>query len=281
MWTNWRRACLTAAIAATAAMGPLVAESAAQETRGPGGKEEAKATTARPARSPRPGDVTRVFILQHARARPMGQLLQVFPAAISYPNPTDGNLPRQAIGVSAAPAVMAAIEETIKRLDTPPAPRKSVELTAYVLEALATSDDLSHVPPELEGVVTQLKRTFTYGSYRLLDTLIARGTEDSSLDADGLGGGQRNPPSTRRMTYTLHADSVTVLAGGDGPSINLSRLRFKTGIPYSSGPNEEGIADLNIRTDIELRPGQQVVVGKSGGTDPGSAIFLVLSAKVD
>ncbi len=277
MWTSWRRVWLTAGIAVATAAGSSVLAAAAQSTQGPAGNEAAKATTARPPRGPRPGDVTRVFILKHAGARAMGELLQVFPAAISFP--TSGRLPQQAIGVSAAPAVMAAIEETIKRLDTPPPPRKSVELTGYVLEALAKADDSSRTPPELEGVVTQLRRTFSYGSYRLLDTLIARGTDDSMLDADGLGGGPPGLRTTTRTTSSLHADSVRVLGGEDGPSISLSRLRFRTGIPYSSGPDKEGIADVNIRADIELRPGQQVVVGKSGGSDPGSAIILVLSAK--
>src|SRR6266446_8109646 len=69
------------------------------------------------SRGPRPGDVQKVFVLRYVDAGPLAKILSVFPAAISFARVRD----LQTLAVSANPAVLAAIEETIKRLDTPPA----------------------------------------------------------------------------------------------------------------------------------------------------------------
>ena len=73
-------------------------------------------------RGPRPGDVQKIFVLKHVRVDDMARLLSVFPAEISGSDHPE----LRALAVSAAPAVVAAIEETIKRLDIPPAPARSV-----------------------------------------------------------------------------------------------------------------------------------------------------------
>src|SRR5438093_1567742 len=82
----------------------------------------------------RPGDVQRVFVVKHVLVSDLARVLSVFPAELS------GRDNMHVLSVSAAPAVVAAIEETIKRLDVPPPPTRSVEVTLYVLECSVSAD---------------------------------------------------------------------------------------------------------------------------------------------
>jgi hypothetical protein len=286
MSTKAGRAGMTAALAAVLVASPALL-SAAQEAPAPEKAEAAKTEAPKteaprvPAmRAPRPGDVTKVFVLQHAGAQGLAELLRVFPATITFPS--HGPIPNAAIGVSAAPAVMAAIEETIKRLDAPPAPRRSVELTGYVLEGLAQPVETAPLPAELEPVVAQLKRTFSYPAYRLLDTLVARATDGSTLEANLLGSGPADASTGRPPDYTLRAQRVSVLVAQDVPFVRLERLVFQGNMPIRAPRPEVSLspASFSIRTDVEVRVGQRVVVGKSGASQAGQAMFLVLSARL-
>jgi hypothetical protein len=292
MSTHAGRAWITAALAATLAASSALL-SAAQEAPAPEKAEAAKTETVKtekvkteaprvPAmRAPRPGDVTKVFVLRHVGAQGLAELLRVFPATITFAS--HGPIPNAAIGVSAAPAVMAAIEETVKRLDAPPAPRRSVELTGYVLEGLPQPVETAPLPAELEPVVAQLKRTFSYPAYRLLDTLVARATDGGDLEANLLGSGPADAHTGRPPEYTLRAQQVSVLATQDVPLVRLESLIFRGRMPILSPQHPEissSPAGFSIRTDIEVRVGQRVVVGKSGAAEPGQTVFLVLSARL-
>jgi len=241
--------------------------------------QDAKMPEQTPKRSPRPGDVQKVFVIKNTRVRLLAGVLTVFPATIKlsrYAGTT-------ALGVSAPPAVMAAVEETIKRLDVPPPPVKNVELTGYILEALAQGS--SSVPPDLEGVVGQLSRAFSYRAYRLVDTLVARAREGSGLsaEADTMGGNGKS--SSERSRYMLHATQASVTHGDAGTTIRLDQLHFGAKAPdLMSGPvdgsGSRQYRSVDIEADLDIREGQRVVVGKSGAGDSGNATFLVLTAKV-
>jgi hypothetical protein len=281
MSTKWSRCWLVTAIACATA---LAASGRASSEEPPTSEEKQEVANAVPPparRSPRPGDVTKVFVLRHVGKRGLAEILQVFPATITFA--TLGPVPNDAIGVSAAPGVMAAIEETIKRLDVPPAPQKDIELTGYVLEALSQPLESARVPSELEGVVAQLKRTFSYAEYRLLDTLILRGSEKARLQADAVGADEQG----RSIQYGLRVASAQVLTAEEGPTVRLTRLNFEARIPIpvrprqADGSNESfQYRTVGVHADVEIRAGQRVVVGKSGVADPSKAIILVLSAKV-
>src|SRR5438309_877349 len=61
-------------------------------------------------------------------------------------------------------AVIAA-EEALKRMDVP---RKNMELSFQIVAA-STQPGNEKVPADLDPVIKQLKSTFVYQSYRLLD----------------------------------------------------------------------------------------------------------------
>lgn len=226
-----------------------------------------QATAAAPKRSPRPGDVVRVFTLSHADALPMAKLLEVFPATIAVAS--GQGLSQPAIAASGTAAVIAAIEKTINRLDVPPGPRRNVELTGYVLEALAKADATTpSAPPGLEAVVAQLKPVFNYEGYRLVDTVFARSREGSDLMTTG---SDQAPSETPRLKYSLSAHISQ--ASNDLISLNKLLLQVEVRKGFANTPHL-------MRTDIGLRPGHQVVVGKSGGSEPGNAVILILRGNI-
>jgi hypothetical protein len=212
---------------------------------------DAKATSPVAARGIRPGDIQKVFVLKSAHVDDMAAVLSVFPAEIRVSRSL------HVLSVAAAPAVVAAIEETIKRLDVAAPPSRSVEVTGYILECSSKAGEAGAVPSELQDVLTQLKRTFNYTSCGLMQTLFTRGADRANF-----------------MT-TAGAQPAYVMEGrievdaGQGTSIvrfRLLTLRVVGGsVNFTGGP--------------ELRDGQRVVLGKLASA-PGADSILVLSAKL-
>ena len=246
----------------------------------PGGRGLEKVSEEPKAGTPRGPLVQRVFVIKHADVSQLVRVLGIFPAQITFSTHPEMTV----LGVSASPAVVAAIEETIKRLDVPPPPVKSVELTGYILDAVAQPGAQTSVPAELESVVTQLKRTFSYTAYRLSDTLIARVRDGAGVQVEALGSGGPNPPA--RRTHALRASRAAITARDGASVVSLKKLRFLVQIPVPTGPpGSEAKAyqykDVGVETeDLDLREGQKVVVGKTGVGDGGDALILVLTAKV-
>jgi hypothetical protein len=231
---------------------------AAQEN--PENKAPAASPAASAAPSPearrgiRPGDVQKVFVIQHLLVSDLARVLSVFPAELS------GRDSMRVLSVSAAPAVVAAIEETIKRLDVPPPPIKSVEITAYVLEC-STSGEAGTLSPDLQGVLVQLKKTFNYSGCALARTLIARGSDDSRF------AGEFNERAAGRyeLSGRVQVDS------NDPPTVRVRGIELVT---WSAG------ARSRISGDIEVRGGQKVVLGRLGVSESGKDQIVVLTAKV-
>jgi hypothetical protein len=214
-----------------------------------------------PAASPegrrgiRPGDVQKVFVVKHVLVSDLARVLSVFPAELS------GRDNMHVLSVSAAPAVVAAIEETIKRLDVPPPATRSVEVTLYVLEC-SVSGDAGSLPQDLQSVFVQLKRTFNYSGCGLARTLFARGTDDSRLAAEF--------NERAAGTYQLTSNRVEV----DTSQPPMVRLR---GLDLA---NHTGMTRSRLGGDIEVRDGQKVVLGRLGTTESGKDEIVVLTAKV-
>ena len=259
------------ALAALTLCGSVLADEAAKPTATAAPMPSPK----QPKRAPRPGDVQRVFVIRHVKPRILGEVLAAFPATITYS--TWGV--SSGLGVSAAPAVMAAIEETIKRLDAPEAPAGTVELTAYVIEALAEHVENATVPPQLDSVVTELRKTFRYASYRLVDTVITRAAADGRdrLEATSISEADIWPQG--KAKYGLRALPTLVTTDGQRV-VRMEQMDFTFSVPIEVAAHSVQWTESRISTHLDIRDGQTVVVGKSGTGQPGSALILVLNAKI-
>lgn len=174
-----------------------------------------------------------------------------------------------------------AIEAAVKKLDVPrvapPAP-KNIELTFHILAAGGTGLT-SAIPADLVGVVQQLGNVFGLKSFRLLETTVMRGRDGRGMEGNGVIAIPVKVDASPR--YYLRLQKVTAPSAESGRLIRIDGLDFRVDIPYSKvGAQGLDWLGAGIKTDMDLREGQKVVVGKSSLDASGQVVFLVVTAKV-
>jgi hypothetical protein len=210
----------------------------------------------------------KMFQVKYANVGQLREVLSVFGAFIN----ADGHL--KVLTVRAPEKILAAIEESIKLLDVPPAPVKNVELTVHLLIA-SPQPAASALPAELDPTIKQLKAVFNYKGYRLLETLLLRTREGQAGDMSGtLASGSDDP---RAITYEFHINSAWITADAKDRVFRISNLKLHLRVPIKGAG---GFYDAGITTDIDAREGQKVVVGKANIDNSDNALILVLTAKV-
>ena len=132
------------------------------------------------AQEPKVEIVTKVFQLKYADAKRLANLLAR--SGIVW----DDQL--RALVVSRPKSEMAEIEQMIQRFDVAPPPVQNIDVTIYLMSALGTPSS-SVVPPELEAVVKQLKNTFSYKGYQLIDTEVMRVRAGQGGEVSGVVNG--------------------------------------------------------------------------------------------
>jgi hypothetical protein len=178
-------------------------------------------------------------------------------------------------------ANVTTAEEAIKTLDVPGAAQKDIDLTVYFVVGSDDSNLVgSAIPPDLQSTVATLKSTFPYKTYAMLDVLSLR----TRVGVPAHTSGQL---SRGRLT----SFSVTSVAlEGDGTMVQLNNLYAGLRIPVVSVSDKLGISskdgkatytDTGISTEVvDVKEGQKLVVGRSSLDGPGTALVLVLIAKV-
>jgi Bacterial type II/III secretion system short domain len=174
------------------------------------------------------------------------------------------------------PENIAAIEDALKRLDTPEAARPEIELHMHVLIASNTEVGAGAVPAELKDVITQLQNTLSYKNYYLLTSIIQRTKERPGYSPDfmlGEGMASMTVPGAsdpRVFHYTFQSNSLTLGQNTAGATtVELGRFNFAL---------EGDFGRAGIRSDVGVREGEKVVVGTAGLRD--RALILVLTAKL-
>src|SRR5436309_2090066 len=106
-------------------------------------------------------EFTRVFQLKYVSPERLSTMLAPF-----------GNMRMTSVEqlktltIKSTAASLAEVEKIIQRMDVPPPPVQNIDVTIYLMSALG-QPAASAVPSELEGVVKQLKSTFSYKGYQL------------------------------------------------------------------------------------------------------------------
>ena len=173
------------------------------------------------------------------------------------------------------PENIAAIEDALKRLDTPEAQRPEIELRIHVLIA-GNAEGGNPLPTELRDVVGQLQSTLSYKNYNLLTSIIQRAKEQPYSTGFLQGEGQASITTAdanapRNFNYAFSANSLTLGTNPAGATtVQLGGFNFRL------AGGEHGNAVL--RSDVGLRDGEKVVVGTAGLKD--KALILVLTAKL-
>jgi hypothetical protein len=188
--------------------------------------------------------------------------------------------PLKAIVLRGKAADVSALENTIRELDSTSSDSgsKNVELTVYLLSGSSSSLSTAaeSIPAVIAPVVKQLHAVFPYSNYQLLSTMLLRSGEGTPSSTDGLlkpfgKAAEGSTPST----YSVRYKAARVSPDNAGPSIHLTGFHFQLRVPMV-----QTVFDAGIDTDIDLREGQRVVVGKSNLENVDSALFVVLMAKL-
>lgn len=191
---------------------------------------------------------------------------------------------------------LQAAEELIRRYDVPKenirtGPARNFEVVAYMVLAGKTGTAGEAVPGELDAVVKQLKGVFGYTDFRLLDTAVLRVREGESSESTGNAGSIDTSLPNVPTIYTVRLKATSATAGQKGNVIRIDGFRFSLRIPYSTAAPQTGMgpspmisaqyqfAEVGFNTDLDVREGQKVVVGKSKVDRSGNAFILVLTAK--
>src|SRR5262249_27867057 len=131
------------------------------------------------------------------------------------------------IAVDGTREAVAAVEDAIRRLDVPPPPAKNIELIAFLVLASEQASGRG-LPPELDGVITQLKTVFKFQSFQLLDTLVVRCRDRGAGSVNGVA-----PGSTQAMKtlYDFNFRSATITSDNTGKTIRIDRLKLGARLP--------------------------------------------------
>lgn len=215
----------------------------------------------------------RLFEIKHADVRAVAQVLQVFNVQMQR----DDRL--RAITVNASSEALRAIEEMIKRIDVPQP--GNVETTIYLL-AGAEQGPAGEMPADLSPVITQLRAISAYKSFRLMDTMVVRGRPAQRLTVSGIVPVKISANDRVDAQTHVMIGGIDVTSDEKGRTIRISSLNVSMQIPTGRMTEKGGpeYSRAGVETDIDIREGQKVVVGKSNMAGTNQSLILVLSARV-
>ncbi len=226
------------------------------------------------------GFKSKIFEVKHRDPESLAKVLRQLGSGFKGAS-ISANSEFKTITVRDFPENLVTIDEALKRLDTPAAPRPNIELHMHVLVASNTSGNAggatAQIPAELRDVLTQLRQTLSYQNYELATSIVQRLTETPSL-LQGKGVAEITQPPTSAGSMSLPYDylirSVTLASTPTGaPIVQIGEFTFSTGLTSQTLDNR-----TKVQTALNLRDGEKVVVGTATLGD--RALIIVLMVKI-
>ncbi|MBZ5578883.1 MAG: hypothetical protein LAP40_20170 [Acidobacteriia bacterium] len=234
------------------------------------------AAAAAPAPAPsaapqRPSGSQRVFVLKYADPAAMADVLRVFGVTVV------ANSEVHAVAVASTfPEVIASVDDAINRLDVPASAPQNIELTAYYVIGGGTASPLgTAMPKDLESISTELTATSAFKNYRLLDALSVRVRAGQGAETAGTAGTVAAGSPVIATSFRVGAATVS----SDGTAVRINRLYAGVKLPVAAGGGQFSISDINFDADMDVKPGQRLVVGRTG-MNRDQSLFLVLAARI-
>ena len=239
-----------------------------------------------PSRSPdyveEKGFKGRVFEIKHRDPDSLASVLR--PLGSGFKGATiTANREFKILTVRDFPENIAAMEEAIKRLDTPESTSPVIEFTLHILIASNTEGTGSELPAELASVVKQLQLTLKYKNYGLLTSMIQRTQEGPNpIRSNGVAESRLlgiTTPQGSSTFYNFMLGHIAVEgASTASPTVHAGAFNFSIKVPLNLGDGHLTYESIGIDTPVSVRQGEKVVVGTTSMGDKG--LIVVLSAKV-
>lgn len=184
-------------------------------------------------------------------------------------------------------ARMDAVEKMIREIDVPAAAANSqtvpnIDVVVYVVSAGDRTASDSTLPKALEPAIAQLRAAFPFTSYRLLEAIQTRvRAGDSAKSTGGLGRIEQVSKTTGKgPSYLMNFMTKPMVGANDLIGFRPLNFEAEATVKVPAGEGSPGLAAISsrIESSFDLKPGQLVVVGKSGFGD--DSLFLIVSAKV-
>jgi hypothetical protein len=199
------------------------------------------------------------------------------------------NGPLRTLTVRDYPENIAAIEEALKRLDTPetaPTAPSSLECQLHLLSASMNDSEKSQLSKNLEPVVAQLRSTLKFTNYRYISSTLNRVSDGGSVESNGLTGTLFPTPSGVLSTpenptfYQYALKGIKLLQDSSGKdTIQINQFKFGASVPIKIANNNLQYKDMGIQTPLTLREGEMAAVGTVNISGADEAIIVIISVK--
>jgi hypothetical protein len=136
------------------------------------------------------------------------------------------------------------------------------------------------VPPALQGVLDQLDQSLNLRGFQPVEEIVARTRAGANLEVRSTTALESGVAAPAFLYLTVRRTWIT--GGGEEPTIHLEGLKMglEMPVPARAGSDETSYTTVGIESDVDIRPGQHAVVGRTGVGVSGGAAILVLSARI-
>lgn len=189
------------------------------------------------------------------------------------------------LAIKGTPEAIANAEQLLRRFDTPAAESKvrQTQLSVYLVEAFDQVSSDHRIPSELSSAVEQLRTAFGYKSFRLVDTMLFQGRENAEFSISGLVPMPENAAGAKTV-YMARYKNISYNDAQKTVFVNGFRFELRVPVvtsPAGATPVQHYFADSGIVTDLAIKDGQKLVLGKLTKDQSERGVFLIVTAKVD
>jgi hypothetical protein len=223
----------------------------------------------------------RVFEIKHRDPDSLAQVLR--PLGSGFKGATiSSNREFKILTVRDFPENIAAMEEAIKRLDTPEARSPDIEFTVHILIASSGEGPGSELPTDLGPVIKQLQSTLRYKTYNLMTSAIHRGKEGPvRVENSGIAESKLlgvTTPQGNPIFFNYSLQRISLDGAAASATVQIADFSFHMRAPLMVKPGEIQYENIGFNTPVSVREGEKVVVGTTSMGDKG--LIVVVSAKV-
>src|SRR3989440_12901787 len=199
-------------------------------------------------------------------SRVLGPLTSGFKGTVVMPNPEF-----HTITVRDFPENITAIEEAIRRFDTPEVSRPGIEFRVHMLVASNDESAANHYPAELSEVVKQLQSTLGYKNFTLMGSQIVRSKEgrgdNYNKGVADLKMANDTSASKNPVVCSYNIRSVALDQSGGQTRVLIEEFNMDMRVPLSLNSGSTTYESVGFKNPVSMREGEKVVVGTTSIAD--------------